>query len=80
MTNQPTPDPELIRAAVADAVQVCTGPLADHITAGVLYALGHTDMPPADGAPGPAVEEPTPADEAAEDRRYWTDRYDPPAG
>lgn len=53
LAEQPTPD--LIRNAIADAVQICNGPLIDHAASGVLYALGMVDIPPADGAPAPAI-------------------------
>jgi hypothetical protein len=54
VTDQPTlVAADLIRAAVADAVTICNGPLIDHAASGVLYALGMLDTPPVDGAPGP---------------------------
>jgi hypothetical protein len=52
-STQPTAD--LIRAAIADAVTICNAPLIDHAASGVLYALGLVEIPPADGAPGPAA-------------------------
>jgi hypothetical protein len=74
LADQPTAD--LIRNAIADAVQICNGPLIDHAASGVLHVLGMVDIPPADGAPGPACGE-----ECAEGHTY-TGRcalYDPTA-